>query len=411
MPRTTVDLRGLKKAVNPTYYPLLWDEHRTLVLMGGAGSGKSVFCVQKILARIAMEKRHKICVLRKVSKTHRHSTWTEFQRTISQWGWSNYFSTNKTDMTFTFLPNGNQIIFSGLDDAEKLKSITGITSFWIEEATECVEDDLSQVDLRLRGFGTYKQIMLSFNPISAMHWLKARFFDQQERTVRTVRTTYRDNRFLDAPYVAMLEGLKTRDNGLWRIYSEGLWGVLKGLIYEPWPILEEWPESFHDKWYGLDFGFNHPMALVEVGERDGEYFPTELVYESKMTTADLAKRMAELDVSRTLPIYADSAEPDRIEELCRDGWNVKPANKGPGSVHAGIVFLRSKAIYTRHSNGNLNKEAATYKWAEDKDGRLMEAPVKFADHLIDGLRYAIYTHLNQPKFESSKDPLAGVGMF
>lgn len=391
-----IDLSGLRSRINPRYWPLLWDEHRFLVMRGGAGSGKSVFAVQKILTRLAREEgaRHKFLIIRKVLNTQRHSTFALFEEVLAAWGWSDLCTVNRGNLEIVFHPTGGRLVFLGLDDREKLKSIAGVTGVWVEEATELTEEDLDQVNLRLRGKTKYyKQILLSFNPISAEHWLKKRFFDKpQGDRVRTVFTTYRDNRWLDAEYVAELEALRDVDLQLWRIYARGLWGVLKGLIYKPWPVLEEWPAAFESHIYGLDWGYNDPMALVRVDRRDGAHYVTELFYERERTTADLIAELPGLGVAPTDPIYCDSAEPDRIEELCRAGFNAIPAHKAQGTLKAGISMLQAARIYSRPQNVNLASEAATYKWAEDKDGKLLEEPVDFRNHLLDALRYAIFTH-------------------
>lgn len=313
---------------------------------------------------------------------------------LSDWGWRDECTINRGNLEIEFHPTQGRLIFLGLDDVEKLKSITGITGVWVEEATELVEQDFHQVNMRLRGKTRYyKQIMLSFNPISAEHWLKRRFFDaDQKGRTRTVFTTYRDNRFLDEEYRQELEGLRDVDLQLWRIYARGLWGVLKGLIYKPWPVLQEWPRAFESTFYGLDWGFNDPMALIRVDKRDGAYYVTELFYETGRTTADLIAELPGLDVSLTDPIYCDSAEPDRIEELCRAGYNAIPAHKAQGTVKAGISMLQAAKIFSRPQNANLAREAATYKWREDKNGKLLEEPTDINNHLLDALRYAIFTH-------------------
>lgn len=364
-------------------------------MRGGAGSGKSVFAAQKILVRLAREvgARHKFVVLRKVLNTQRHSTFALFDELLTDWGWRDLCTINRGNLEITYHPTGGRVIFLGLDDREKLKSIAGVTGIWIEEATELVEADLDQVNLRLRGqTPAYKQIILSFNPISSQHWLKRRFFDKQNDRALCVFTTYRDNRYLDAEYRAELEGLRDVDLQLWRIYARGLWGVLKGLIYKPWPTPEKWPSAFDATYYGLDWGYNDPMALVRVDRRDGAHYVTELFYERGKTTADLIAELPGLGVSPAEPVYCDSAEPDRIEELCRAGYNAIPAHKAPGSLKAGISMLQAARIYTRPQNVNLAAEAATYKWAETKDGKLLEEPVDFKNHALDALRYAVYTH-------------------
>ncbi|NUN94576.1 MAG: PBSX family phage terminase large subunit [Candidatus Omnitrophica bacterium] len=403
--RVEIDLRNLRTVTNEAFYPLFWNDSRYLVLVGGAGSGKSVFCAQKFLIRLVTEPGHCLCILRKVHKTIRHSCFALLRQLIGQWGWSKYFATNRSDLTLTFAPTGASIISLGLDDAEKLKSLAGVTSFWAEEATEFSQEDFEQVDLRLRGeTPSYKQILLSLNPISRMHWLRKRFFlERQHGMTTTHRSTWRDNRFLDREYIRKIEVLREQNPGLHTIYGEGEWGVLEGLVYQP-PLVDAYPATFDDEFYGLDFGFNNPTALVWVGTKDlnrrehrGDVYLRELIYESGLTTPELATRMKALGVPRKVPIYGDPAEPDRIKELGLQGFNCKPADKGEGSVRAGISLCQGLRLHSNPENVNLNKEFETYSWEKSKDGQYMDRPVKFADHAMDAMRYGIYTHLGSPQ--------------
>ncbi|MDY2585008.1 PBSX family phage terminase large subunit [Helicobacter sp.] len=175
-----IDLSGIEKVVNKIYYPLLTNTSRYLVLYGGAGSGKSKFAGQKVLVQCLLAK-HKILVVRKVANTLRNSCFSLLCGYIAEWGLQGYFKINKSDMQILCLFNGSSILFKGMDDSEKIKSIDGITSIWIEEASELSLEDFTQLDLRLRGITkVHKQIILTFNPVSAEHWLKKRFFENVE---------------------------------------------------------------------------------------------------------------------------------------------------------------------------------------------------------------------------------------
>jgi phage terminase large subunit len=211
--------------VNRVYSPYLSNKDRYLVLYGSAGSGKSVFAAQKIVLRIVSEQGHRFLVVRKVANTLRSSTYQLILDTIRDLDLLNEFEVNKTEMRFTHKLTGNEILMGGLDDVEKLKSIAGVTGVWIEEATELTSDDLDQIDLRMRGETlNYKQILLSFNPIDERHWLKKRFFDDGMEYCTILKTTYRDNNFLDEEYKRTLE-LKAKVNpNYYRIYVLGEWG-------------------------------------------------------------------------------------------------------------------------------------------------------------------------------------------
>jgi len=385
----------IKDVFAPVYFPYLADTKRYMVMIGGGGSGKSIFSGQKLIFRMLQEAEHKILVTRKVDRTLRHSTFELLKDVINMYGVSDFFKYNKTEMGITCELTGSQVIHKGLDDVEKIKSIQGISSIWIEEATEISKHDFMQLDIRLRGeLPNYKQIILSFNPIDINHWLYDYFFANPSEHIRKnttiIHTTYKDNPFLDEGYKDVLESLIEQDENYYNIYALGQWGILSGLIYKPFPIINKYPETFEETFYGLDFGFNHPTALIEINIKDDEIYLRELIYQSKLTNSDLIDLMKELNIPKYADIYADAAEPQRIQEICQAGFNAKPANK---SVKDGIDFVKRFRIYSNPQNVNVNKEVLSYSYKRDKNGNTIDEPIKILDDALDASRYAIFTHL------------------
>ena len=217
---------NIKVEINNVYIPLYENANRYLILYGGAGSGKSVFAAQKLILRLISEKRHRFLVVRKVGTTLKESVWQLLNETIDGLGLRHLFSFNKTTFSITNRYSGNSIICTGLDDPEKLKSITGITGIWVEEGTELNETDFDQLDLRLRGeTENYKQIIVSFNPIDEKHWLKKKFYDTINPNTTLVKTTFEDNFFIDEDYKKVLESKAASNPNYYRIYRLGEWGV------------------------------------------------------------------------------------------------------------------------------------------------------------------------------------------
>lgn len=224
--------KSIKARTNTVFIPLLFDKHRYLVLMGGGGSGKSIFAGQKILERVTTEAGHRWLVCRKVARTMRESVFKQLASQAADYYPDCGLKINKSDMRLEF-KNGSQILFAGLDDVEKLKSIYGITGIWVEEASEITEADFNQLDIRLRGETPYyKQIIITFNPISITHWLKKRFFDEHGADTVTHHSTYKDNRFLDAEAIKVLENYKDTDEYYYTVYCLGQWGVTGKTVFD-----------------------------------------------------------------------------------------------------------------------------------------------------------------------------------
>ena len=237
-----VNINISKKVFNKSFLYLLDNIKRYLVLYGGAGSGKSFFVVQRYIYKLLKSKKFNLLVVRATGKSNRDSTFALFKQVISKWKLSKHFKINESDLRIKCLLNGNEIIFSGLDDVEKLKSITfskgELTDVWIEEASEIQEADFNQLDVRLRGKGTKKQIVISFNPIDINHWLKKRFFDRQDDNVEICHSTYKDNDFLDDDYKKLLESYKDTDPYYYDVYCLGKWGVLGKTVFDARAIQE-----------------------------------------------------------------------------------------------------------------------------------------------------------------------------
>lgn len=394
----TFDASMLDHLVIPKYKGLLWDRTPVLALYGGAGSGKSHFCAQKILLRILIGMstgvKHKFLVLRKTQPSLRRSVFPLFRSYLSAWGMlGKIVFENKTELTFTFI-NGSAIVMTGMDDAEKLKSIEGITGVWMEETPEFSFSDWMQVQLRVRGnLPSYKQFLLSFNPVDEFHWLKTKLYDRREGLdeIKFIHSTYRDNPYMTSHDKQVLESLQDDDQNFYRIYALGEWGRLENIIYSKTDIVPKFPLVVEDEYYGIDFGYNNPSAVLRCGIKDDELYEEELLYETKLTNTDLVKRMEEVGVQKDKYVFCDAAEPDRIQEIQQAGWTLACA--ADKNVKQGIDLCKRKRINIIDGSDNLVAENRIYSYKVDKrTGQVYDEPVKYKDHLMDARRYAHYTY-------------------
>lgn len=232
MPKVNIHIS--KKVFNDVYLPYLDNDDRYLIFGGGGSSGKSFFIVQRWVYMLIQPRRCNILVLRNTGDTNRTSTFPLFKQVISQWNLSEYFKINESDMHITCKLTKNEVIFKGLDDIEKVKSVTfangELTHEWCEEATEMKECDISQLKVRLRGGSSKKQMVLSFNPVNIQHWIKRHFIDSGLATV--CWTTYKDNKFLSDDDRKALEALKDSDEYTYNVYCLGKWGILGKTVFD-----------------------------------------------------------------------------------------------------------------------------------------------------------------------------------
>ncbi len=387
------EIRGYMNRTSPAFIPYFKDKSRYQILYGGAGSGKSHKVARVILQRILKEK-HNYLIVRKVDRTIKRSVFALMKNLISQWGLTKEFSINLTDKTIIYLPTGSQIIFSGLDDVEKLKSIEGVTSIWIEEATELLQEDFEQLDLRLRGDqGVLKQITLTFNPISEQHWIKKVFFDTEDYKPFRLKTTYLDNAFIDKDYKSVLENKRFTNPRFYNIYCLGNWGTAEGLIFQriDQRLIREEEIKDLDSIQGLDFGYtNDPSAFNQsyIDIKNKKLFIFDGFYQKGMSNNAIAAKIKEMLLHRHLTT-ADSSEPKSIDAIKYKGVRIVGALKGKDSINTGIDFLLDYEIILNAHLVEFMTEFNNYSWKIDKKtNKTINQPVDDFNHFIDSLRYA-----------------------
>lgn len=253
-----VNIRISKKVFNDVYLPYLENDDRYLLFYGGGSSGKSYFIGERLIKKQITPVKCNALVVRQVADTNRKSTFPLLKQVVSNWGLSEHFRINESDMRIVCKLTGNEIAFAGLDDVEKIKSITfangELTDIWVEEATECQEADINQLKVRLRGGKSKKQMVLSFNPINIQHWIKGHFIDSGLATV--CFSTYKDNKFLTDDDRKALEDLKYTDEYTYEVYCLGKWGIVGKTVFDARAIqarLENIPKPFKRGYFEYDY--------------------------------------------------------------------------------------------------------------------------------------------------------------
>ena len=235
-----INIKISKQVFNEVYLPYLENEDRYLIFYGGGSSGKSFFIAERWIYMLIHPKKCNLLIVRQTGDTNAKSTFPLMKQVINKWNLSEYFKINESDKRIKCLLTNNEVAFAGLDDVEKIKSITfengELTHIWVEEATECQEADINQLKVRLRGGKSKKQMVLSFNPVNIQHWIKRHFIDSKLATV--CFSTYKDNKFLTEDDKKALEDLKYTDEYTYNVYCLGQWGVLGKTVFDARKISE-----------------------------------------------------------------------------------------------------------------------------------------------------------------------------
>jgi phage terminase large subunit len=290
---------------------------------------------------------------------------------------------NKSENIFKY--NGHTIEFLSTDEPQKIRGAKRNICF-INEGNELNYEDFRQLSMR-----TTDEIIIDFNPSDPVHWLYEEIIDRDDCDLFI--TTYKDNKFLPSELVREIERIRERDPDYWLVYGEGQRAVFSDRqIFKGWQYipLKDFPE-FDDTTIGIDFGFsNDSCGIVEIAKVKDKIYINELCYRKGMTNRDIAEFLKSIGKNNVLA-FCDSAEPKSIEELRQmDIW-AKGATKGAGSINAGISLLKEFDIIVSEESKNIRKEQQTYFWHQLKDETIINKPIDKNNHLMDAIRYAVYS--------------------
>ena len=374
--------------------------NKPTVIYGGAGSGKSYnIALFLVTLYILSVEPFRVLITRKTNSSLTLTAYKLVEQILKDLGIK--YEHIKSEQIIRF-EDGTEFYFRGIDDPEKIKS-SEFNIAWLEEGTDFDEQDYLQIKLRLRRppfrirnlnneiISVPNKIILSFNPVSLYNWVYPRFFERNAKEKADIlHTNFLDNPYLPPEYRDELERLKETDPLLYRIYTLGEFAETVNTIYTNYRIIDESevPDDFEEIFYGVDFGYNNPTAVLKIGKLGKSFYIIDEIYEIKMTNEDLIERLKSFVENKDDVVYCDSAEPQRIEELRNAGFLVIPAAK---SVKDGIDFIKRLNLYISNKCSSTIKEIKLYKWKEDKNGAILDEPVKHFDHAMDAMRYAIYT--------------------
>jgi len=372
-----------------------------IIVNEGSSRSTKTYSIAQLLIGLALESKVKITACRSKLTWLKATAYLDFIDVLQ-----NHFnlydprSMNRTELIYTF-PNGSTFRFLGLDEVQKLHGYKG-NILWINEAMECAKGSFTQLAMR-----TTDKIFIDYNPSAETHWIYDTVIPRDDCTF--IKSTYKDNPFLEQAIIDEIERLEptpanikmgTADETLWKIYGLGERAAHKGLIFGDTEICKDLPpkEEWKKHAYGLDFGFtNDPTSLSLVVLSHGELYFKQLLYEKGLVNRkdpkmpkqkSIEQRFEELEIPENAEIWADSAEPKSIKDLQNAGWfNLQGADKGKDSIVNGIQNIKRYKTYITECSIDAIKERNNYKWAQDKNDKILNKPVDAFNHFFDSIRY------------------------
>lgn len=396
---------------------------RYRVVKGSRASKKSKTTALYYISSLMKYPAANLLVIRKVYRTLKDSCYTDLKWAADRLGVLDQWEFKESPLEATYKPTGQKILFRGLDDPLKVTSITvphgQLCWAWIEEAYEINDENaFDMLDESIRGCTeVFKQITLTFNPWNERHWLKRRFFDEEtgrdsegnpiytprenpisaDGSIMAITTNYLCNEYLDNADLAKFEDMKRRKPARYKVAGLGEWGITEGVIFEDWEeraFTLEWMRQTHPGTlpaFGGDFGFTNDPTACFVGYYDKAnkvIFVWDEFYKTGLTNTMIAQEITAAGYIHDTFTW-DSAEPKSIAELKAAGVKARAADKGKGSINAGISAIQDCHIIVHPRCVNFLTEIQNYTWAKDRFGKPTNTPIDSFNHLMDAMRYGI----------------------
>ena len=359
-------------------YEAILGDKRFIINEGGSRSSKTYSLCQLMIIYCLQNNNKVVSVIRKTFPALRATVLRDFIEILREIGLYKEENHNKSEQIYTFA-NGSMVEFFSVDNEQKIRGRKRDIA-WCNEANELYFDDFTQLNMR-----TEDKLIFDYNPSDSASWLYELPADESIK----IKSTYKDNPFLPDSIKAQIEDLARTDEALYQIYALGEKAISKSNIYSQWTFVAHRPSKFVKYVYGIDFGYNHPTALMRVYYCDNDIYIEPVIYESYLTTTMLIEKLATMNIEQTVTILADYSRPEIIQEMNIAGYDVQNANK---VVKKGIDNLKTFGVFCQDDKA-IKREYENYKWKKIGDF-ITDEPVKLFDDAMDAIRYAT-THIRQ----------------
>ncbi len=346
---------------------------RFIINQGGSRSSKTYSLCQLIIVYCLQNPNKVVSIVRKTFPALRATVMRDFFEIMKDLNIYEKTSHNMSENIYRF-NNGSIVEFFSVDDEQKIRGRKRDIG-WCNEANELWFDDFQQLNMR-----TEQKLIFDYNPSDSVSWL----YELPQDESILIKSTYKDNPFLPESIKRQIEDLKRTDEAQYQIYALGEKAISRTNIYNTWDFISEKPMRFKNYVYGLDFGYNHPTALMRVYWCDNDIYIEPVIYESYLTTSELIEKFKTLGINQTDDILADYSRPEIIAEMQNAGYNVNNANK---VVKQGIDYVKSFKVYAKDDK-RIIREYENYKYKKVGD-MITDEPIKLFDDAMDAVRYAV----------------------
>ena len=366
----------IKIQTTKVFQDLISQQNRICVFQGSSRASKTYNILIYWVYRLLQEDNKVLSVVRKTLPALKGSVLRDLKQILIDFG---VYDSNKWHSVDGYFELGTNIIeWFSVDDETKLRGRKRDYLF-VNEATEVTYDEYIQLVLRTSG-----RIVLDLNPSLWKSWIYD--LEGNDDVFYTV-VTYKDNPFLEQSLINEIEGLKTKDKNLWRVFGEGQKGIPTRVVFNHQQIYETLPPSCKLLGYGVDIGYNDPNTLVKVYKDGDSIYCEELLYLRSTTISDFIYKIKDLKLNLTDDFIVDSAAPMAIQEMVREGINAKPVKKD--TILSGVDQIKRCNFFVHKDSKNLLDELNSYVWKIDKNGNILDEPEDKNNHLLDAIRYVL----------------------
>jgi len=359
---------------------------RKKVIQGSTSSGKTYGIIPIIYDKLIANERWTATVTAETLGSLKDGALKIFKDFMMDEGRWDDARWNATDNIY-ILANKSRLQFKSFDSVGKAKAAGKREILFINEANHLPWDIAYALIIR-----STEDQYFDFNADEEF-WAHTEVLNSPDSEF--LKLTYKDNEGIPPTTLSELMEIKRKAEleekagvkgywyNYWMVYGLGEVGQRLELVFAPWDVMKVKPARFTKFVYGIDFGYQHPTALIKIWYHEDERYIEEEIFAPLLSSPKLLAKMSELNISREVEMIGDYARPEMISDLRDAGYYVLNADK---SVDAGIEDLRKCKVYVSESAVNVIRENKKYKYKK-MNGLVTDVILKINDDAMDAIRY------------------------